>query len=226
MSPPERDTDPLAPWLTPAVLDRRLRRAVRPVPSDREMIEILPDQMPPAWQHMIRFDLLPFPREVAPGRLVLPRAVWTAHADVLRANCRLVLLARNAVLRAGQGPTEEALAQAPYLRHWLMCRIDAFVPYLLGWQGGSPSQLGRQYGASLVFGLGPRRRWACLLYGWVRLSRAGALDWRPEPTGDKGEPAFRLLDRKEAAAMLAGQRAAIVRKMQAPIAPDEKERAP
>ena len=226
MRPPERDSDPLAPWLTPTVLDRSLRRTARPVPSDREMIEVLPDRMPPAWQHMIRVDLLPFACEVAPDRLVLRRSVWTAHADVLRANSRLVLLARDALLRAGQGPTEEALAQAPHLRHWLMGRRDAFGPYLLGWQGGSPSQLGLQYGPLRVFGLRPRRGWACLMYGWVRLSRARSLDWRPEPRGYKGEPAFRLLDRKRAAAMLAWQRAAIERKVQAQIAPDEPERAP
>ena len=222
---PERDVDPLAPWLTPAVLDRALRRAVRLVPSDREMIEVLPDRMPPAWQHMIRVDLLPFAREMAPGRLVLRRSMWTAHADVLRANSRLVLLARDAVLRARQGPSEETLAQAPRLRHWLMGRMDAFGPYLLGWQGGSPSQPGLRYGPSLIFGLGPRRRWACLLYGWVRLSRARGIDGLPEPSGDEGEPAFRPLYRKEVAAMLAGQRAAIARKVQALIAPDERGHA-
>jgi len=207
VTPAKSPPDPrLAPELTLAALNEALRRAVRPVPSERAWVEVLLDRLPPAWRATVAADVLRLGRTTPEGRHVLPQAEWQARIRLLRAQAEATLLLRDALVLADLGPSPAELAQAPHLEPWLVMEVGGRGPVLLGWLK-TPSPLRPdQLGPVLILGLGPREAWARTLHGWVRLSRRKrSVDRKPD--GDPAALALaRVLGKAETAAALAQQR--------------------
>jgi hypothetical protein len=104
--------------------------------------------------------------------------VWKTHREELKAQAQAVLARRDAFLLAEQGPSEEEVAEAPFVWPWLALKVRDTGPFLMGLLDGHPLDQRLLCGPGLVYGFGPGNRWARLFHGWVRLKGRGDLELR------------------------------------------------